>query len=152
MFCDWWCHKHGLQDNLLARLREFVSFIVNVYFPCWFHVNHSWVDGLRNILFELSCLCTQPKEVQLTFMLTVQSSAWFAHSEAILMTMLCSKEEEEERRFAVLKIISIRGEEMGDSSLRLWTFPYLNVRATNLQNLIDWEGATADRHLQPDQI
>ncbi len=31
---------------------------------------------------------------------------------------------------------------MGDSSLRLWTFPYLNVRATNLQNLIDWDGTT----------
>ena len=38
----------------------------------------------------------------------VRSSAWYIHSEAILVTMLCSQEEEE-RRFAVLKLIAIRG-------------------------------------------
>ncbi len=31
---------------------------------------------------------------------------------------------------------------MGDSSLRLQALPYLNVQATNLQNLIDWESVT----------
>ncbi len=121
-----------------------MPFIANVYFPCWFHVkiNHSWVDGPRNVLFELSSLRIQPKEVQSTLMPTVRPSAWFAHSEAILMTMLC-EEEEEERRFAVLQITSFRGEqEMSDSSLRLRTLPYLNVQGTNLQNLIDWEGDT----------
>ncbi|XP_057677991.1 uncharacterized protein LOC130907198 [Corythoichthys intestinalis] len=48
---------------LLARLKDIVSFIINVYFPCWFQVkvNNSWVDGPRNVLFELSCLRTQPK-------------------------------------------------------------------------------------------
>ena len=86
------------------------SFITMVYFPCWFQVkvNHSWVDGPRNVLFELSCLCIQHKVVQLAVMPTVRTSACFAHSEAILVAMLC-REEEEERRFAVLKIISIRG-------------------------------------------
>ena len=73
---------------------------------------------------------------------TVRTSAWFAHSEAILVTMLCN-EEEEERTFAVLKIISIRGkQELGDASLRLRTLPYLNTQATTLEKMIDWEGAT----------
>ena len=143
LFCDWWCHKHGLKGKLLFRLREIVTFINQVYFPCWFQVklNNKWIDGPRNILFELSCLRTQSKEVQLTVMLTVLSSAWYANSEAILVTMLCSKEEEE-RRFAVLQIISIRGaQELGDTSPRLWILPYLNTQATTLKNLIDWEGA-----------
>ena len=54
LFCDWWCRKHGLKGKLLARLREIVTFIVNVYFPCWFQIkiNHSWVDGPNNVLFE----------------------------------------------------------------------------------------------------
>ena len=43
----------------------------------------------------------------------------------------------------MLKIISIRGEqEMGDKSLRLRVPPFLNIKATSLKNLIDWEGAT----------
>ncbi|KAK8385241.1 hypothetical protein O3P69_012212 [Scylla paramamosain] len=68
LFCDWWCRKHGLQGKFLAGLRKIMSFIAHVYFPCWFHVkiNHSWVDDPRNVLFELSCLRTQPNEVQLT--------------------------------------------------------------------------------------
>ena len=144
LFCDWWCRKHGLKGKLLPRLREIVTFIVNVYFPCWFQIkiNHSWVDGPNNVLFELSCLRTQPKVVQFTVMPTVRSSAWFAHSECILLTMLCSKKEEE-RRFAILKILSLRGEqERGDDSLRLRVLPMLNIHATTLKELIRWEGAT----------
>ena len=29
-FCDWWCRRHGLEGELLARLREIVNFIMNV--------------------------------------------------------------------------------------------------------------------------
>ena len=143
-FCDWWCRKHGLRGKLLARLKEIVDFIVNVYFPCWFQIktNHSWMDGPKNVLFELSCLRTQSKAVQLTVMPTVRSSAWFAHSESILMAMLCS-EEREEREFAIDQIVSIRGEkEVGDNSLRLRVLPNLNTHATSLRDLIKWEGAT----------
>ena len=144
LFCDWWFRDHGLEGELLARLREIVDFIINVYFPCWFQIkiNHSWVDGPTNVLFELSCLRTQSEVVQETVMPTVRSSAWFAHSEPILMTMLCSKEEEE-RRFAANQILVIRGgQEMGDSSLRLRKLPYLNTEATKLKDLINWDEAT----------
>ena len=44
----------------------------------------------------------------------------------------------------MLKILSIRGEEesMGDRSVRLRVLPNLNIKATNLKNLIEWENAT----------
>ena len=64
---------------------------------------------LYRSFYSLSCLRTQSKVVQLTVMPTVRSSARFAHSESILMAMLCS-EEREEREFAIDKIVSIRGE------------------------------------------
>ena len=68
----------------------------------------------------------------------VRSSAWYIHSEAILVTMLCSQEEEE-RRFAALKIIVIRlrngGQEVADTSSRLRTLAYLTTKGTILKDL-----------------
>lgn len=143
LFCDWWCRRHQLSRKLLARLRVIVDFIVNVYYPCWFtiKINNSWVDGPKNILFELLCLRAQSKTVQQTVETTVRTSAWFAHSESVLMSMLCS-DNQEERNFAVSKVLAIRGEAvLGDSSLRFRVLPNLNLAAENLVDLIDWEDA-----------
>ena len=38
LFCDWRCRKHRLTGKLLARLREIVIFIREVYYPCWFQI------------------------------------------------------------------------------------------------------------------
>ena len=51
---------------------------------------------------------SQRAEVLILVMSTVQRSAWYGHSEAILQTMLCSKDEDE-RREAVERILEIRG-------------------------------------------
>ena len=81
-----------MTGELLDRLSEIVDFIVNVYYPCWFRIklNHSWLEGPNNVLFELKCLKTQSEIVQQTVTATVRTSAWFAHSEPILQTMLSS--------------------------------------------------------------
>ena len=49
---------------------------------------HSWIDGPNNVLYELRCLKTQTKVVQQTVMKTMRSSAWWAHSEPLLMVRL----------------------------------------------------------------
>ena len=72
--------------KLLARLREIVDF----------KGNDSWVGGQNDVFLELSCLRNQSQVVQSAVIQTIWSSAWFAHSESILMKMLCSKEEERE--------------------------------------------------------
>ena len=56
--------------------------------------------------------------------------------------MLCS-EEKEERKFAVDKIIEIRGEgdkenQVGNSSVRIRKTPDINEHAKKLEDLIDW--------------
>ena len=80
--------------------------------------------------------------VQLTVMPAVRSSAWFAHSEPVLQTMLCSSDKKESK-FAVEKILSIGvGYELGDKTLRLRQLPFLNIQATKLDKLISWDGAT----------
>ena len=68
----------------------------------------------------------------------LKTSSWYAHSESILQTMLCSSDAEE-RRFAVEKIIKIRGQEsFGRTAPRYRKLPRLNVEATKLVDLINW--------------
>ena len=57
LFCDWWCRRHGLEGELLARLREIVSFIVNVYYPCWFRIKVMVTAVCSN--FHKICSATQ---------------------------------------------------------------------------------------------
>ena len=72
-------------------------------------------------------------------MSTVGRSAWYAHSETILQSMLCSKNEEE-RKEAVNRILNIRGIgdegiQVGDSSLRVRRTPEINPNAKQLSDL-----------------
>ena len=84
--------------------------MVSVYAPMWFEikVKHSWLEGPRHVLTHLSLLKLQAREVQNILLPYLRTSSWYAHSEAILQTMLCSKDPEE-RTFAVSKILKMRG-------------------------------------------
>ena len=83
-----------------------------------------------------------PKEVRDVVQPRVQDGAWFAHSEHLLLHLLAS-DNEEERRFAVKKILEIRGDsEFGDKSLRTFKVPSLNWSAKKIEDMISWEGAT----------
>ena len=71
----------------------------------------------------------------------MKSSAWYAHSEMVLQTMLCSSDERE-RSFAVAQIRDIRdGQDKGDTSVRFRKHPILNMQAATLADLINWEDA-----------
>ncbi|KAG0729664.1 hypothetical protein GWK47_029867 [Chionoecetes opilio] len=73
---------------------------------------------------------------------TVKRSIWYAHSEAILQTMLCS-EDQKERIWGVEKILAIRGDgdpdpQLGDSSVRTRRTPDINCDASCIGDLISW--------------
>ena len=56
--------------------------------------------------------------------------------------MLCDSDPTQ-RAFAVLKIHSLRnGQDQGDASVRKFLPPPLNLEATNLSELIDWDSVT----------
>ncbi|KAG0715733.1 hypothetical protein GWK47_000101 [Chionoecetes opilio] len=119
-----WVSKHRLKGKNLKNLHFIVEFIIGAYYPCWFNVKvkHSWIEGPRHILFQLDCHKAQRKEVLDIVMPTVKRSAWYAHSEAIFQTMLCS-EDQKERIWGVERILAIRGDgdpetQLGDSSVR----------------------------------
>ena len=84
----------------------------------------------------------QDQVVQDIVWLHIISSRWYAHSEAILQTLLCSQDEEE-RRFGVFKILELRtNKDQGDTTVRPRRTPSLNRNATNLMNMIQWEKST----------
>ena len=91
-----WTRKHGFMDNLLIRLEQIVNFLVKVYFRIFFEikVKHSWVQGRYHILSELKFMQGQPIEVKDITMPYVRTGAWFAHSEALLLSMLASSDPE----------------------------------------------------------
>ena len=142
--CRLWVSKHGLKGENLVNLRLIVEYIIGVYYPCWFQikVKHSWIEGPNHILFQLKQLRCQNKTVIDIVKPTVQRSSWYAFSEAILQTMLCS-DNTEERKFAVDKIIQLRGEgdeeiQLGNSSVRPRKTPIVNTDAESLAEMIDW--------------
>ena len=109
-FLEMWQSYHSLDGDLLERLETIVTFIVSVYCPMWFNikVKHSWLDGPRHILTELSLFRLQSPQVQDIVLPTLKRSAWNSHSEAVLQTMLCS-DNKEEREHAVTTVLKIRG-------------------------------------------
>ena len=141
--CRIYVSQHGLSKENTKKLKIIVDFIIGVYIPNWFNikVNHSWTEGPRHVLHQLELLRSQSKAVVEIVKDTVNRGAWYAHSETILQTLLCS-DDEEERRFAVKKILEIRGpgddSQVGSSSIRLRKTPLLNFKSKRLIDLIDW--------------
>ena len=88
----------------------------------------------------------QDKQVEENVFPYLESSAWWAHPEMLLQTLLCS-EEREERCFAVQKIKKVRQEKEtlgsrggeGLVDIRTRRKVHLNKNATSLRNLIVWD-------------
>ena len=138
--CRAWCSENSLPRDAAQNLKLLVEFIVGVYSPLWFEikVKHSWIDGPYHILKQLQLVKLQPKKVQDIVLPYLDSSAWNAHSENLLQTLLCSSDSGD-RRFAVDTICKLRGSsEFGDISVRERINPKLNRYATKLVDLIDW--------------
>ena len=142
--------KHGLVGDPLKNLRAIVGYEMTTYFPMFFEIkaDSSIIRGPYHKLKEVEILRrmkgkdARSKKVKEIAMKFAEKGAWHAHSENILLSLLCSPEEDD-RRFAIKKISSIRnGADLGDSSVRPFAPPKLNWNATSIRNLQDWTNAT----------
>ena len=104
-------------------------------------VKNKWTEGPKHVLYQLECLKSQSKTVQDIVIQTVKRSAWYAHSENVIQTLLCSADVEDRKR-GIEKIVKIRGDYnldmKGDNSVRSRKTPAINIEATNLLDMIDW--------------
>ena len=132
---------HGFEGKDLVNLRLIVEFLVGVYYPMWFLIklNTSWINGPMLVLKQLEFLRLQDKRVREITWKYVKSSAWNAHSEAVLQVLLLGPKEG--REFAVKKILEIRRDspDNGDRRPRSRRNPdTLNSEANSLEELFDW--------------
>ena len=133
--------KHGCQGKELEILKTIVEFCVNFYFKMYFDikVKHTLIYGPEHILTQLRLMRELPDHVKEIITPFIRTGAWHSHSECVLLSLLGSQSEDD-RIFAVEKILSLRGEkEFGDTSVRPRRLPRLNTDATTLKNLISWE-------------
>ena len=136
-----WMCDHGLKGEVLRKLRLIVNFVCNVYFPMFFEikVKNSIISGPRHIITLLRLLRSQPAEVLQAVSPYIKTGAWFAHSEALLLTLLAS-DSKEERKFAVMKVLNLRGDnELGDMEPRSRITPEINLEAERCKDLINWD-------------
>ena len=88
------------------------------------------------MLHELELFRLQSHRVQELLTPTLRRSSRNAHSESVLITMLCSNSIEE-REFAVKLILKLRGEQAeGDLRPRARKHPELQLNADKLENMI----------------
>ena len=72
------------------------------------------------------------KEIAMKF---GEKIAWLAHSECVLLALLCSNNEED-RHFAIQKIVAIRiGENFSDLSPCPFSPPRLNWQARSIRDI-----------------
>lgn len=136
-----WMSDHGFSGETLRKFRLIVNYVVNVYFPMFFEikVKHSILDGPQHVLTLLQLLRGQPAEVVQIVSPYIQTGAWFAHSESLLLTLLAS-DCQADRKFAVDKVLEVRGgEQLGDLEPRPRRTPKINFEAQTIIDLIDWE-------------
>ena len=146
--CRLWCSEHNLDDSITTKLKQIVQFVCAVYAPMWFLIkkNNKWFNGPGLILQQLHLARQLDQSIQNMVMPHIQSTAWNAHPEVILQSMLVS-DQQELRDFAVAKIISIRkGSTYGNTSHRPYRMPVINTEATDLRDLIEWSNPDVQLH------
>ena len=149
-YCRLYVANHGLTGNDARHLHAIVSFIVSHYFPLWFDIKaeSSLTSGPSHILKEIEIVRQMKgkdatsKTIKKIAMKFIEKGAWSAHSEPLLLSLLASNEEED-RRFAISKILEIRnGADFGDTSVRQVVTPNLNWDAKSLRHLQNFESLT----------
>lgn len=105
-----WTRKHGLTGKNLENLETLVKFCINFYFKLFFDikVKHHLINGPNHILTQLRILCTLSEDVKTIITPYIRTSAWYSHTECVLLSLLGSQDRED-RRFAVNMIMKIRG-------------------------------------------
>ena len=141
-----WCSKHGLRGQNYQKFMENVEYIMKVYLPCWFNkkIQHHWTKGPQHVLFQLEAIRSLKEETQKQLRDHIQRSGWYSHTESILHALLCS-DQEEERRWAVNKIISLsetEEESLGNINPRSRRTPKLKFEAISVKDLVNWDTET----------
>ena len=88
-------------------MKDIVHFILNFYAPMWFQIKQNWkfCDGAKNQFEAILLANNLPGTVLSIIKKYIQKNAFFAHPEAIIISMLCD-EDGDKRNEAVTRILN----------------------------------------------
>ena len=139
--------KSGLKGKSKKNLEIFVFFIITNYAPMWFTIKSkpSITQGPRHYYKQVQLIKILPKQVQNIVKENISRSAFHAHPENLLLSMLAD-DSQEVRTKAVEQIIRLREDsdnpDKGDISVRKFVVPEINYECTNYTEMIDFEKET----------
>jgi hypothetical protein len=123
------------------QLLRLISFILNMYAPCWFHIRtHQFaINGAMNVLYQVNLAAKLPKADFEVIKPVLQRNSYFAHPENILIAML-GDSNKKMRCFAVDQILKTRKcPQHCSKTVRSFSIPTINFAASDLCGLIDWK-------------
>lgn len=134
--------KHDLGPDDTKVLRLLATWVAQVYLPMFFEikVKHNIKYGPCHLIKLFRLWKKQDARVKNASEPYLRKESWWAHPENILISLLCS-DDENQRAFAVEKIMTVRGGcEQGSTAVRSFKVPKtVNLNACDLKGLIDWE-------------
>ena len=135
--------KNGLRGKAKKNLDTIVNFILTNYAPMWFTIKSKpdIIHGSRHYFKQVQLVKKLPKPVQTIVKENVNRSAYHAHPENVLLSMLAD-DRQEVRVEAVNMITKLRMDtptpDQGDTSVRKFVVPEINYECTDYTNMIDF--------------
>ena len=136
--------KNGLRGKVKKVLETLVHFIVTNYAPMWFMIKSKphIIFGPRHYFKQIELIKKLPKNVQIIAKENISRSAYHAHPENVLLSMLAD-DRSEVRSKAVEVITKLRKDsstpDKGDTSVRKFVVPEINYNCTDYPEMIDFE-------------
>ena len=123
------------------ELVQIIVYLMGHYIPMWFQIrsSNSCSNGTKNLWRSVELLQQLPTHLQSLIQSVIQRNGYWAHPEAVLLTML-SDEDSETRSRAVQTIHQCRQEvqQQQQSEARPFVLPKINFEATDYTELLDW--------------
>ena len=138
--CRLYISQVRLSSKLKSDLFQVTQFILLCYGPGWFHIKSkpSLIHSPEHVLTSVTNYRKLPEKTQKIVKPFIASNAYHAHSEHILLSMLCS-DDFDLRKDAVQRILNLRARS-NEKQLREFVPPKtLNFEATSITQLINWD-------------
>lgn len=124
-------------DKPSNNLRILATYVMKVYVPMYFNVKYYKTIAHGSVLFFKFIMMTNylPPNLRKIVRGVMEDNCYFAHSESVLLSMMCSNVKPI-RQLAIDKIIHIR-KNLDRTELRNYKKPKINFECTHFTNMID---------------
>ncbi|KAE8741687.1 hypothetical protein FOCC_FOCC012785 [Frankliniella occidentalis] len=140
------------------NLKTLATFVMRVYVPQWFQIKRrpSCTEGARHIFQAIQRSRYLPRPLIGVIDKVIQTNAYFAHHENILLAMLFDDLKEIRLEAASIIIGARNHQQSASGKLRRFRVPTINFNATSYRSMITWPKTCSEppvlRHFSNDEI